>query len=253
MRAAAPDTIAPSLVHSLSHAWFRSSHVWLDEGVPQFLSLLWMEQTQGREVTVAHLQEEAKALALAEPAAVRDANSIEAGQSLIAASDEIYYRTKAAAVLEMLRSIVGEDALKHALKLYRDNKQDADPKEFQRVLEQTSHRDLNWFFDDWVYRDRGLPDLSIASVTPRPLDQIGDKGSGYLVSIEVRNDGDAAAEVPITLRSGTLTVTQRLRIAGRSSASTRIVFAGTPTEVLVNDGTVPEIASSIHTRQILAH
>jgi hypothetical protein len=252
MRATPPDTIAPALVHSLSHAWFRSSHVWLDEGVPQFLSLLWMEQTQGRQVTVTHLQEEAKALALAEPA-VAQSNSTEEGQSLIAASDEIYYRTKAAAVLEMLRSIVGEDALKHALKLYRDNKQDADPKEFQRVLEQTSHRDLNWFFDDWVYRDRGLPDLSIASVTPRQLDQVADKGTGYLVSIEVRNEGDAAAEVPITLRSGTLTVTQRLRISARSSASTRIVFAGTPTEVLVNDGTVPETSSSIHTRQILAH
>ncbi|MGH9596840.1 MAG: M1 family aminopeptidase, partial [Edaphobacter sp.] len=258
MRTTAPDTLAQSLVHSLSHAWFRSSHIWLDEGVPQFLSLLWMEQTQGREVTVAHLQEEAKALALAEPAAVRDANPLPTGQSLIAASDEIYYRTKAAAVLEMLRSIVGEDALKHALKLYRDDKDDkddkhdADPKEFQRVLEQASRRDLNWFFDDWVYRDRGLPDLTIANITPRPLEQIGDKGSGYLVSIEVRNDGDAAAEVPVTLRSGTLTVTQRLRIAARSSASTRIVFAGTPTEVVVNDGTVPETASSIHTRQILA-
>ena len=46
----------------------------------------------------------------------------------------------------------------------------------------------------------------------------------------------ATAEVPVTVRSGTLTSTQRLRIPGRSSASTRIVFEGTPTEVLVNDG-----------------
>ena len=267
VRAVAPDTLAPSLIHSLSHAWFRSSHVWLDEGVPQFLSLLWMEQTQGREVTIAHLQEEAKTLALAEPAAVRDADSLEAGQSLIAASDDVYYRTKAAAVLEMLRSIVGEDALKRTLKLYRDNndnkddkddkaerdaQRDADPKAFQRLLEQVSRRDLNWFFDDWVYRDRGLPDLSIANVTPRPLDQVGDKGSGYLVSIEVRNDGDATADVPVTVRSGALTVTERLRIPARSSSSTRIVFAGTPTEVIVNDGTVPETTASIHTRQILS-
>jgi hypothetical protein len=254
MRAAAPDTLAPGLAHSLSHAWFRSSHVWLDEGVAQFMSLQWMEQSLGREVAVAHLEEEAKALALVEPAPAKSARvTEEEGQSLIQASDEVYYRTKAAAVLVMLRSIVGDDALRRALQLYREDKMDSDPKEFQHVLERTSKRELGWFFDDWVYRDRGLPDLSIASVTPRAIDQIGNKGAGWLVAVEVRNDGGAVAEVPVTVRSGTLTATQRLRIPGRSSASTRIVFEGTPAEVLVNDGTVPEVESSMHIKQIVAH
>ena len=90
-------------------------------------------------------------------------------------------------------------------------------------------------------------------MTPRALDKIGDKGAGWLVAVEVRNDGDAAAEVPVTVRSGTLTTTQQLRVPGRSSASTRIVFEGTPTEVLVNDGTVPEVSTSMHTKQIVAH
>ncbi len=253
IRASAPDALAPALAHSLSHAWFRSSHVWLDEGVAQFMGLQWMEQSVGREAAVAHLQEEAKALALVEPSPAKSASATEEGQSLIQASDEVYYRTKAAAVLEMLRSIVGEDALRRGLQLYREDKMDSDPKEFQRVLERTSKRELGWFFDDWVYRDRGLPDLSIASVTPRAIDQIGNKGTGWLVAVEVRNDGGAVAEVPVTVRSGTLTATQRLRIPGRSSASTRIVFEGTPSEVLVNDGTVPEVESSVHTKQIVAH
>jgi Peptidase family M1 domain len=254
MRAAAPDALAPALAHSLSHAWFRSSHVWLDEGVAQFMGLQWMEQSLGREVAVAHLEEEAKALALVEPAPAKSAGAAEEqGQSLINASDEVYYRTKAAAVLGMLRSIVGDDALRRAFQFYREDKMDSDPREFQRVLERTSRRELGWFFDDWVYRDRGLPDLSIASVTPRAIDQIGNKGAGWLVAVEVRNDGGAVAEVPVTVRSGTLTATQRLRIPGRSSASTRIVFEGTPAEVLVNDGTVPEVQSSMHTMQIVAH
>jgi hypothetical protein len=253
MRASAPDVLAPPLVHSLSHAWFGSSHVWLDEGVAEFLSMLWIEQAQGREIAVGRLQDEAKTLALAEPAVAKSAGAADEGQSLIRASDEVYYRTKAAAVLWMLRSLVGDDALKRALRTYRDDKLDSDPKEFQRVVERIAKRDLAWFFDDWVYRDRGLPDLSIASVTPRALDQIGDKGSGWLVAVEVRNDGDAAAEVPVTVRSGTLTATQQLRVPGRSSASTRIVFEGTPNEVLVNDGSVPEVTASAHTKQIVAH
>jgi hypothetical protein len=222
--------------------------------VAQFMGLQWMEQSLGRETAVAHLQEEAKALALVEPPPAKSAvANEEEGQSLIHASSEVYYRTKAAAVLEMLRSIVGDDALRRAFQLYREDKMDSDPKEFQRVLERTSRRELGWFFDDWVYRDRGLPDLSIANVTPRAIDQIGNKGAGWLVAVEVRNDGGAVAEVPVTVRSGTLTATQKLRIPGRSSASTRIVFEGTPTEVLVNDGTVPEVGSSIHTKQIVAH
>jgi Peptidase family M1 domain len=253
VRASAPDGLTPMLAHSLSHTWFGPSHVWLDEGVAQFMSMLWLEQGQGREVAVQRLQDEAKALALAEPAAAPVGGVADEGQSLIGASDEIYYRTKAAAVLWMLRSLVGDDALKSALRSYRKDKLDGDPKEFQRVVEKAAKRDLAWFFDDWVYRDRGLPDLSIASVTPRALDKIGDKGSGWLVAVEVKNDGDAAAEVPVTVRSGTLTATQRLRIPGRSSASTRIVFEGNPDEVLVNDGTVPEVGSSIHTKQVVAH
>jgi hypothetical protein len=253
MRAVAPDVLASSLAHSLTHAWFSSSHVWLDEGVPQFMSLLWIAQSQGREIAVDHLQQEARTLALTEPAPTQSASSTEEGQSLILAHDEVYYRTKATAVLWMLSSLVGDDALKAALQLYRNDKQDSDPKEFQRVLEQSSKRDLGWFFDDWVYRDRGLPDLSIANVTPRALDKIGDKGAGWLVAVEVKNDGEAAADVPVTVRSGTLTTTQRLRIPGRSSASTRIVFEGTPSEVLVNDGTVPEVTASVHTKQIVAH
>ncbi len=253
IRASTPEELELPLAHSLSHAWFGSSHVWLDEGVAQFMSLLWIEQAQGREVAVQHLQQEANTLALAEPALPANAAPAGDGQSLIHASDEVYYRTKAAAVLWMLRSIVGDAALQQALQAYRNDKLDNDPKEFQKVLEHSAKRDLAWFFEDWVYRDRGLPDLSIASVTPRPLDKIGNKGAGWLVAIEVKNDGDAAAEVPVTLRSGTLTSTQRLRIAGRSSASTRMVFEGTPSEVIVNDGSVPEMTAMIHTKHIEAH
>jgi hypothetical protein len=250
MRAADVNTLAPPLVHSLTHTWFSSSHVWLDEGVAQFMSLLWIEQTQGRDAALKQLQDAVNTLSLAEPAP--NADPAPEGQSLIRASDEVYYRTKASAVLWMLRSIVGEDALKHALQLYRlDEKSDADPKQFQHVLERESHKDLNWFFDDWVYRDRGLPDLSIASVTPRELPT--KNGSSWLVAIEVRNDGDAAAEVPVTVRSGTLTATQNLRIMARSTGSTRIVFQGRPDEVQVNDGGVPEITTPVHIKEIVMH
>jgi Peptidase family M1 domain len=239
--------VATGLVHSLTHAWFSSSHVWLNEGMAQFMSYLWVERTQGRDAAIAQMQEAAVALALVEPAAGKGG-----GQSLIAASDEVYYRTKAAAVLWMLRSIAGEDALKQALHTYvREGKKDGDAKEFQRVLEQTSHKDLGWFFEDWVYRDRGLPDLSIANVSPRELEAKDGRG-GWLVAVEVHNAGDAAVEVPVTVRSGTLTATERIRVLGGASSSTRILFEGEPTEVVLNDGSVPEVGQSLHVVKLKA-
>lgn len=280
MRAADPDTLAPALVHSLTHAWIHSSQPWIDEGLPQFLSLLWLERTKGREAALAQLEDAAPSLALAEPELPADAAGLApnstntpppsssssssdeaggpapsvspAGANLLAPTSEVFYRTKAAAVWWMLRSIVGDDALKQTLQTYRaDPRLDRDPHAFERTLAELSHKDLHWFFNDWVYRDLGLPDLTLVNVTPSQLESRAGQPSGWLVAVDVRNDGYAEAEVPVTVRSPAATATQRLRIPGRASASIRIVFPGTPTQVEVNDGGVPETRTSIHTRDLV--
>jgi hypothetical protein len=270
MRTVDPATLAPSLAHSLTHAWIHSSQPWIDEGLAEFAGLLWTERSQGRAAALAELQEADRALALAEPevpASAADGTSSSgpgsdadtakgtvsaAGESLAAASGDAFYRTKAAAVWWMLRGMVGDHALEQALQAYRlDSKVDRDPKGFELTLEELAHQDLRWFFDDWVYRDRGLPDLSIVSVTPSQLESHGGVSAGWLVAVDVHNDGYAAAEVPVTVRSATARQTKRLRIPGRSSASTRIVFAGKPEQVEVNDGGVPETEESVHTRQLV--
>jgi Peptidase family M1 domain len=256
MRSTDAASLTPLLSHSLTHAWFVSVHPWLNEGVAQFMSLLWIEQSQGRDAAVDQLQDKLNTLALTEPDLSKsepEATPTHAGQSLLEAHDEIYYRTKAAAVLWMLRSITSDDALKQTLQLYRHSAKREDPNEFQRLLEQTSKQDLHWFFDDWVNNDRGLPDLNIVSVTPRQMPAQANKDASWLIAVEVRNDGNAVADVPVIVRSGTLTASGRLRIPGRSTASTRIVFEGTPTEVIVNDGTIPEQTASTHTRQLATH
>ena len=254
MRAAEPATLAPALAHSLTHVWIQSSHPWIDEGLAQFLSLLWTERASGRAAALTQLQDAARPLAIAEPEDPDSASATggPAGASLAAATGDLFYRTKAAAVWWMLRSIVGDQALKQALQTYRlDSSLDRDPAGLQHTLEKASHKDLAWFFDDWVYRDRGLPDLSIVRVTPSQLTSRAGLPAGWLVAVAVRNDGYAAAEVPVTVRSAAASETQRLRIPGRSSASIRIVFSGTPTEVEVNDGGVPETQTSRHTRQLV--
>ena len=84
--------------------------------------------------------------------------------------------------------------------------------------------------------DRGLADLSILNVMPRRLTSKDGKNQSWLVSVEIRNAGAVEAEVPVTVRSGALTTTDRVKIGPQSSLSTRIVFQGTPAD-LVASGT----------------
>jgi len=290
--------ITPAMVHSLAHAWFRSSLPWLNEGVPQFISLLYTESTDGRDKALDELRQLTNPLTLVEPekpaeeistspgsqhlpqgvssssssnpsAAEPDPNAPPAalpstlppppgqpGQSLIAAHDEVYYRAKAAAVLWLLRSIIGDVPLKRALQTYRDEVRHADPSTpedphaFQRVLEASCHKNLSGIFDDWVYNDRGLADLSIVNVTPRDLPARNGKGVSWLVAVEIHNAGYVTVDVPVTVRSGNLTSTEKAHIPPRSSISTRILFEGVPQEVQVNDGTIPETTAPFHTREL---
>jgi hypothetical protein len=247
-----PTPLASTLAHSLTHAWIKSSHPWIDEGLAEFISLLWTERTSGRAAALTQLQDEARALALAEPEVPASTPDAPTGVNLAVPIDPTLDRTKSAAVWWMLRSIVGDDALKQSLRAYRANpKLDRDPAGFEHTLEQLSHMELRWFFDNWVYQDRGLPDLSIVNVTPSQLETHDRLPSGWLVAVEVRNDGYAEAEVPVTVRSATAAETHLLRIPGRASASTRILFSGTPQQVQVNDGSVPETQTSLHTRQLV--
>ena len=86
----------------------------------------------------------------------------------------------------MLRDLAGDKALGAALRAY-DPAADTDPAYFEKLLEQTSGKDLRWFFDAWVYHDRGLPDLSIVNVYSSRTTQADQ----WLVSVEVANDGYA--------------------------------------------------------------
>ena len=241
-----------AMTGALTHAWFRSAQPWLDQGVSGLMQLLRLERSEGRGAALAQLDEQSHALALAE-SNVSSGPAERASAGLLQTGNEVLLRNKSAAVLWMLRALTSDDALKLALQRVRaDAVLDRDPAGFERALEKTSGKPLDWFFADWVAHDRGLPDLSIRSVTSRELTgRAGVESNGSLVVVEVSNEGGAVADVPVTVRSGALTATERLRVPAHQAASVRIVFQGTPAEVEVNDGTVPELVSSTHVKRIV--
>jgi hypothetical protein len=246
---ARPEAIAPELVRGLTHAFIHPAaptSLWLDRGLPELMSLLWTEQSAGRAAALAELRHSATLVALVEPDA-----ALKPGEPLTTAYSDVYLRLKSAAVLWQLRELLGEEKFKAAILAFRRSlvlnpALERDPEAFEKSIERTTGVDLAWFFTDWVYRDRGLPDLTVQRVGAR--EQLTSKSQieGYLVAVEVKNDGDAVADVPVIVRSTEASIKDHVRVAAHGIASVRVFFRGRPETVEINDGSVPELRTSVH-------
>ena len=141
-------------VHQLTHAAFFSARPWIYEGLAHFAQAVYRERESGREAALDFMGLHRTAVAEAEKA-ISDARrqSDSSADSLINTSVEEFYRSKAMYVWWMLRDMVGDAALKQALKAYRADSDDT-PAYMQHLIESSAKRDLQWFFDDWVYHDR---------------------------------------------------------------------------------------------------
>jgi hypothetical protein len=222
-------------VHQLTHAAFFSPRPWIDEGLAHFAQAVYREQASGRQSALDFMGLHRPALAEAEKALDRErSQNTGADESLISTSIEDLYRSKGLYVWWMLRDMVGDVALKKALAAYRPEA-DTTPSYMQQLIEAQTKSDLGWFFDDWVYRDRGLPDFKVATVYPWET-----SGNAHVVTVTVENLGHAAAEVPLILKMEEGQVAKRLLVRGKSKAIIRIEAISTPREIVVNDGSVPE-------------
>jgi hypothetical protein len=248
LRASPPEQLSGVLAHSLTHAWMAQRPFWLNEGTANFMGVLWTERHQSRDKAVASLEAGRTALALGEPSSPGEG----AGQPLAAAISPVYYRTKAAYVLMMLRDIIGDEALGAALRDFNaaqsampaaTTQDDASANAvFEQALKKAAPRaDLSWFFSDWIDADKGLPDLTVDKVFPNAV-----QSGNWLVSVNVSNAGYAAAEVPVIVRSPGHTTAERMLVPAHGSAIKRLLIQGKPTEVQVNDGIVPETQASVH-------
>ena len=241
VRDAAPDQVESVLSHAMTHAWMASSPYWLNEGAANFMGTLWDDRQHRRDHALATLESGRGALALAEPPSPGEGQ----GQPLAKAASPVYYRTKAAWVLWMLREMVGDDALSAALRASNAavEKEEGDSAQtFEDAAKSAAPgRDLSWLFADWVDADHGLPDLTVDKVFSNAV-----QAGNFLVSVTISNAGYAAAEVPVTVRSATNITTERVLVPARGTVTPRLLVQGKPTEAQVNDGTVPETQATVH-------
>ncbi len=224
-----------NLVHELVHSALPSSRPWVYEGLAHFAEAMYRQQQGGRQAALDFLGLH-RAAFLDSEKEVSAAPQKSVGQPLASTFDETYYRSKAAYVWWMLRDMVGDDVLKQSIRKYRaEDDTVKDPKYVERLIESAAKRDLSWFFDDWVYQDRGLPDFHVQSVHPWKT----EKGA-QIVTVTLENLGNAGAEVPFKILFEGGEITKRIEVRAKATATTRVEVPGTASEVVINDGSVPE-------------
>lgn len=230
-----PKLLQIALVHALTHAAFPSNRPWIYEGLAHFAQAAYRERQENRQAALDFLGLHRSAVVAAEKVVAERPKDVPAQEeSLTATSVDEFYRSKAAYVWWMLRDMLGEETLKKVLTTYRTDA-DKDPAYVEHLVQAQSKRDLHWFFDDWVYHDRGLPDFRLESAFPRKASP-----DNYLVTVTVENLVSAGAEVPVTVRFEGGELTQRVEVRGKGKGIVRIGTPKPPTEIVVNDGSVPE-------------
>ncbi len=238
LTSADPKLAGLAAAHQLAHAALASPRPWIDEGLAHFAQALYVELQTGRPAALGYLGLHRLGFSAAEQRAEQRTTAPrsddEASRSLINTADEELYRSKAMYVWWMLRDMVGEAALKKALGSYRPE-QDKEPSYLPRLIQAQTQRDLEWFFDDWIYRDHGLPDFKVESAFPRKT-----MNDAYLLTVTVANLGRAGAEVPLTVKFAGGEITKRVEVRGNSKAVIRVDVSKPPQEIVVNDGSVPE-------------
>ncbi|HSE47867.1 MAG TPA: hypothetical protein VLA96_01530 [Terriglobales bacterium] len=228
-----PLLLQTNAARQIAHASFASPRLWLDEGVAQLAQVLLRESAGGRKAALDFMNTRAAMLAEIEHQLL-DSDDELRGDALLLTHNDVLVRVKGMFVFSMLRDLAGDDALRRALAAYRP----ADDKQadyFQQLLERESKKDLAWFFNDWVYRDRGLPEFKIVNTLVRPT--LRDT---FTVVVTVENTGGATAEVPVAVQTAGGEKSERLRVPAHDKATARITVPAAPTGVTVNDGSVPE-------------
>ncbi len=178
------------IAHELAHQWWGDMitcesfhHIWLNEAFATYSEALWLEYSRG---TVDMHSDMARKEYLGE-GTVYVENPL---------TDNIFdyalTYAKSAWVLHMLRHVVGDHVFWDILDTYYQEFEHstAATKDFVEVCERVSGRDLQTFFDQWIYKS-GSP---IYTYTWHTVDQ---EGHWRLKGTVSQNQPDLTFEMPI--------------------------------------------------------
>ena len=153
------------MAHEIAHQWFGNSasendwnHVWLSEGFATYFTILYQESVHGNEKRKTELLKDKKEVIeyyQKKPSPIIDP-SIKDPKKVLSRNS---YQ-KGSWVLNMLRHELGEEVFWEGIKRYYATYKDSNAmsSDFQKIMEEVSGKDLNEFFEQWLYV-KGYPEL----------------------------------------------------------------------------------------------
>lgn len=219
------------LANQLSRQWWgilvspnNRNHLWLENGPARYSELLYEGQTAGPSLMETDMK-----TTYVEALTVKDPPVLQASR-LEDYSPEYWALTaaKGAAVLNMLRSVVGDAAFKKGMHDFMDKYswQSASSEDFRKVMEQASNEDLRYFFIQWL-QSSGSPDFKLSYTVLRTQ-------KGFRVVGKVEQDLDTF-RMPVDLRIETEgnPEDKKVEVTGTSSEFSVDTF-GKPRKVTID-------------------
>ena len=153
------------LANEISRQWFEElvspasrNHLWLTNGLAAYSELLWTEHAAGAGAMESQMHD-----VMVEALTIDNVPLIQAAR-LEDYSPELWALTgsKGAAVMNMLRYVMGDDKFFRALKQYAQNFswKSALTDDFRKIASDVSGQDLGYFFIQWI-ESSGAPEFKL--------------------------------------------------------------------------------------------
>ncbi|HTT65561.1 MAG TPA: M1 family aminopeptidase [Bryobacteraceae bacterium] len=219
------------LANQISRQWWEvlvspatRNHLWLTNGLAAYSELLWTEHTAGPGALEGGFHDDAvEALTVDNVPIIQSARMEDYSPELWALTG-----SKGAAVLHMLRYVIGDQAFMQTLKQYatRYSWKSATTEDFKNVAQEVSKQDLGYFFIQWI-ESSGAPEFKLEYTIYRTQ-------KGFRVMGKVSQDMDTF-RMPVDLKIETEgnPETKRVEVVGTSSEFTVDTF-GKPKSVIID-------------------
>lgn len=202
------------------------NHLWIENGVARYAELLYLEHVEGQGALETQVRDAyIEALTVEQPPLIQSARLEDYSPEFWAAT-----AGKGAAILHMLRGIVGEEAFFRALKAIPEkfSWKSVNTEDFRKAMEEASQQNLNYFFLQWI-ESTGAPEFRLSYTVYRVSNPDGFRTVG-----KVAQDLDTF-RMPVTLRIETEgnPEEKKIEVVGTSSEFSVDTF-GKPKNVVLD-------------------